>query len=161
MAAGRVQAPSACPALTLPPDWTVRGAAWGDVTGDGQPECVLSVWRPWRDWPIGRWAAAPTPIMGNRDARGRSAHIAVLRPLPGGRYRELWVGSALFQPVSGLTVRPDGTLATLEVTYAAPQAPAHALSEWRWTSFGFRLLRRVPVQAREVGRDARGWAAVR
>lgn len=153
-------APS-CPPMSLPPDWDVRSQAWADVTGDRQPECVLALWRTWRDWPIGRWAAAPTPITGNRDAQGRSAHIAVLRPRPGGRYQEVWVGSALFQPVSALTVRPDGTLVILEITYAAPQAPGQALSEWRWTSFGFRLLRRVPVQARQLALDARGWPAVR
>lgn len=54
------------------------------------------------------------------------------------------MGSALFQPVSALTVLPGGTLATLETTYAAPGAPARALSLWHWTGFGFRLDRRAP-----------------
>ncbi|MFC6661147.1 hypothetical protein [Deinococcus multiflagellatus] len=89
MGASVPDAPRApCPALTLPPDWDVRSQAWADVTGDRQPECVLALWRPWRDWPIGRWAAAPTPITANRDAQGRSAHIAVLRPRPGGAIRK-------------------------------------------------------------------------
>lgn len=150
-----------CPALTLPPDWEVRASVLADVTGDGTPECVLAVWRPWRDWHTARWNTRPTPIQGNRDARGRSSHVAVLRPLGGGRYREVWVGSALFQPVATLTVLPGGTLATLETTYAAPGAPAHALSLWHWTGFGFRLDRRVPTLAREVQPDAQGRPAVR
>ncbi|GGR57173.1 hypothetical protein GCM10008959_18580 [Deinococcus seoulensis] len=155
------RAPPPCPALTLPPDWEVRSSVLADVTGDGIPECVLAVWRPWRDWRTARWTAHPTPIQGNRDARGLSSHVAVLRPLGGGRYREVWVGSALFQPVAALTVLPGGTLATLETTYAAPGAPARALSLWHWTGFGFRLDRRALTVAREVQPDAQGRPAVR
>ncbi|GGR96965.1 hypothetical protein [Deinococcus sedimenti] len=156
-----VQPAPPCPALTLPTDWEVRTGVLADVTGDGTPECVLAVWRPWRDWRTARWAARPTPIQGNRDARGLSSHVAVLRPLGGGRYREVWVGSALFQPVAALTVLPDGTLATLETTYSAPGAPARALSLWHWTGFGFRLDRRAPTLAREVHPDTQGRPAVR
>lgn len=155
------RAPPPCPALTLPPDWEVRASVLADVTDDGTPECVLAVWRPWRDWRTAQWNPRPTPIQGNRDARGYSSHVAVLRPLGGGRYREVWVGSALFQPVSALTVLPGGTLATLETTYAAPGAPARALSLWHWTGFGFRLDRRAPALAREVHPDALGRPAVR
>lgn len=154
--------PRACPALHLPSTWDVRASVLADVTGDRTPECVLAVWRPWRNWPVARWSAHPTPITPNRDARGDSAHVAVLRPLPGGRYRELWVGSALHQPVTTLTVRPDGTLVTLETTYRAGRAAAaHALSEWRWTGFGFRLLRRVPTAARALTLDPLGRPTVR
>lgn len=153
--------PPPCPALTLPPTWEVRSSVLADVTGDGAPECVLAVWRPWRDWRTARWTAHPTPIQGNRDARGYSSHVAVLRPLGGGQYREVWVGSALFQPVAALTVLPGGTLATLETTYVAPGAPARALSLWHWTGFGFRLDRRALTVAREVQPDARGRPAVR
>ena len=154
-------APPPCPALTLPPDWEVRSSVLADVTGDGTPECVLAVWRPWRDWRTARWTAHPTPIQGNRDARGLSSHVAVLRPLGSGRYREVWVGSALFQPLAALTVLPGGTLATLETTYAAPGAPARALSLWHWTGFGFRLDRRALTVAREVQPDTQGRPAVR
>ncbi|MVN87995.1 hypothetical protein GO986_14655 [Deinococcus sp. HMF7620] len=159
--AAAVVAPTPCPALNLPATWEVSASAFADVTGDGSPECVLTLWRPWRNWPIHRWSAGPTPITANRDAAGRSAHVAVLRPLPGGAYREVWVGSALYRPVRALSVRPGGTLVTLEVSYAAPSAPAQTLSEWHWTSFGFDLVRRVPVRATALGVDARGWPAVR
>lgn len=146
-----------CPPLRLPRTWDVRSSAYADVTGDGVPECVLSVWRPWRDWPLARWSARPTPITGNRDTRGQSSHIAVLRPLGGGRYREIWVGSALYQPVTTLTALPDGRLLTLETTYARGRsASSVALSLWRWTGFGFLIERRVKVQAFAVATDELG-----
>ena len=151
-----------CRTLNLPAGWDVRSSTYADVTGDGAPECVLSIWRPWADWPIARWSSRPTPITRNRDARGDSAHIAVLKPLPGGTYRNVWVGSALFQPVTALTVLPDGTLATLETTYARGRdASSVALSVWQWTGFGFGLVRRVAVQATTVQTGAAGELVLR
>lgn len=151
-----------CPALTLPATWDVRSQVSADVTGDGVPECVLAVWRPWSDWPVTRWSAAPSPITANRDAQGDSAHIAVLRPRPGGTFDNIWVGSALFRPVLALSVRPGGQLLTLEGRYASGRnAASVALSEWSWTGFGFRLERRVPLVARQLGVDAAGHPAVR
>ncbi|WP_083922433.1 hypothetical protein [Deinococcus aquatilis] len=138
--------PAVCSALRLPPTWDVRSGALADITGDGLPECVLALWRPWADWPIRRWSQAPTPIGANRDAAGDSAHIAVLRPLGGGAYQPVWIGSALFRPVLALKVGPGGHLLTSEGTYAAGRGgPAVALSEWSWTGFGFRLERRTPL----------------
>lgn len=150
-----VRLPPPCAALHLPPDWDVRSGAYADITGDGVPECVLALWRPWADWPIRRWSQAPTPIGANRDARGDSAHIAVLRPLAGGAYQKVWIGSALFRPVLALDVVASGTggrLRTWEGTYAAGRAgPAVALSEWTWTGFGFRLERRLERRAPLTG----------
>lgn len=135
--------PGVCARLHLPPSWDVRAGVYADVTGDGTPECVLSVWRPWKDWPIARWSAQPSPITTHRDGQGYSSHIAVLRPLPGGRYRNIWVGSALYQPVTRLKVLPDHTLVTWETTYARGRsASSVAVSSWRWTGFGFGLLER-------------------
>lgn len=151
-----------CPALRLPPTWEVRAQVYADVTGDGSPECVLSVWRPWNDWPLARWGTRPTPIVNNRDALGDSSHVAVLKPRAGGRFTQVWVGSALFQPVTALTVRPGGSLVTLETTYARGRgAQSVALSEWRWTGFGFVLERRVPLRARQLALTSAGEPAVR
>lgn len=148
---------SPCPPLRLPDTWDVRSSAYADVTGDGSPECVLSVWRPWRDWPLARWSGRVTPITGNRDALGFSSHVAVLKPNPDGSFRNIWVGSALFQPVTALAVQPDGTLATLETTYQRGRtAPSVALSYWRWTGFGFGLVRREAVQASSLHLDKAG-----
>lgn len=161
-AAGALYPPPSCPSLHLPASWDVRSGVYADVTGDGSPECVLAVWRPWRDWPITRWSASPSPITGNRDARGDSSHVAVLKPGPDGSYRNVWVGSALYRPVTALTVLPDGRLVTLEGTYARGRdATAVALSEWTWTGFGFRLERRVALRGRALSMDAQGQPAVR
>ncbi|SMB96049.1 hypothetical protein [Deinococcus hopiensis] len=159
---GALRPPLACPRLQLPATWAVRSSVYADVTGDGQPECVLALWRPWRDWPIRRWSAAKSPITANHDVGGDSAHVAVLKPGPGGMYRKVWIGSALFRPVTALTVLPDHRLVALEGTYRAGRfAPAAALSEWTWTGFGFRLERRVTLKAREVTVDSAGRPAVR
>ncbi|RJF75579.1 hypothetical protein D3875_00590 [Deinococcus cavernae] len=127
-----------CTALRLPSTWEVISTAYGDVTGDGQAECVLSVWRPWRDWPIARWATGATPVINNHDAGGRSSHIVVLKPLGKRQYREVWVGSALFQPASQVTILPSGRLRVTETTYkGGPHALGTAVTEWAWTGFGF------------------------
>ncbi|WP_231881650.1 hypothetical protein [Deinococcus puniceus] len=144
--------PAPCAALHLPPTWDVRSGAYADVTGDGLPECVLALWRPWADWPIRRWSQAQTPIGANRDAAGDSAHIAVLRPLAGGAYQKVWIGSALFRPVLALSVEPGGRLRTWEGTYAAGRSsPSVALSEWTWTGFGFQLERRLERRMPPLG----------
>ncbi|MHA0036107.1 hypothetical protein [Deinococcus sp. PESE-13] len=137
-----------CTQLHLPATWDVRAVAYADVTGDGTPECVLSVWRPWKDWPIARWSASATPITPNHDAGGDSSHVAVLKPLPSGTYRNIWVGSALYRPVTRLAVQPGGTLVTWETTYAqGREGRPVAVSSWRWTGFGFGLVERRPLSA--------------
>lgn len=136
-----------CAALKLPSTWDVRASTYADVTRDGTPECILSVWRPWKDWPIARWSNQPSPITRNRDAQNYSSHIAVLKPLGDTTFRNIWVGSALFQPVTDLAVLPDGTLLTLETTYQrGRQGRSVALSCWKWTGFGFGLLQREATE---------------
>ncbi|QLG11102.1 hypothetical protein HLB42_10150 [Deinococcus sp. D7000] len=160
--AGALRPPPPCPPLKLPASWDVRSQAYADVTGDGSPECVLAVWRPWSDWPITRWSPTASPITANRDPLGDSAHIAVLKPGPRGTYRNVWVGSALFRPVLALSVLPGGRLVALEGRYASGRGAASvALSEWSWTGFGFRLERRAPLTARQLSVDAAGQPAVR
>lgn len=135
-----------CRALQVPAAWSVRSAVLADATNDGTPECVLVVWRPWRDWKTRVWAGTPGPTAPWRDARGRSAHVALLAPLGGGRYRERWVGSALAQPALAARVERDGRGAVLVVdegSYAGgPDGGVRAVSRWRWTGFGFRLVGR-------------------
>lgn len=161
--AGEVRPNRPCPALQLPPTWRVLDTVYADVTGDGRPECVLAIWRPWKDWPTRRWLALPSPVTRNHDAAGLSAQIAVLTPLGQGRYRERWVGSPLYQPVMALSALPDGRLATLETTYPrGPGALSRNLSVWRWTGFGLRLEQRWPLRARHLAtEEATGRVAVR
>ena len=144
-AAGRGNPP---PPPSLLPDWEVASAALADVTGDGAPEWVLLVWRPWRDWPIQRWSSLPSPIAGFRDAAGRSCHLILLDPATG---REVWAGSALPAPFLALaTEDADGDgrneVVTLEGTYAAGRpGPATHIDIWRWNGFGFTLAERFPL----------------
>ena len=128
--------------LDLPPEWQVTASVLADVTGDGAPEWVLLVWRPWRDWPIQRWSALPSPIAGYHDAGGDSCHLILLDPADGG---EIWAGSALPAPMLGLAVDDvdgDGVNEVLAVegTYAAGRdGPGTHVDVWRWNGFGFTL----------------------
>nr|WP_246351118.1 hypothetical protein [Deinobacterium chartae] len=138
----------ACADLRLPADWDLRASFAGDVTGEGRPQCVLLVWRPWRDWHTRRWAATPGPTATFRDARGDSAHLIVVEPLGQGRYRERWAGSALARPAVALRLldlEGDGVLevGVLEGSYPAGRdgTASHA-ALWRWSGFGFHLVRR-------------------
>jgi hypothetical protein len=137
---------AALPAATvlppLPSDWQVAASALADVTGDGAPEWVLLVWRPWRDWPIQRWSAVPSPIAGFHDASGDSCHLILLDPADG---REIWAGSALPVPLLALTVDDvdgDGAqeVLTVEGTYAEGRGGTGThVNMWRWNGFGFTL----------------------
>jgi hypothetical protein len=137
---------SPCP-LPLPPAWRVAASILADVTGDGAREWALLVWRPWRDWPIQRWSALPSPIADFHDAAGESCHLILLDPRDG---REIWAGSALPAPLLALAVGDvdgDGRneVVTLEGDYAAGRdAPAARVDVWRWNGFGFTMVWRSP-----------------
>ncbi len=142
--------PPTCPVLALPPAWDVRRALPSDFTGAPGAECTLLVWRPWADWPIMRWAEGESPIAGNRDAAGDSAHVIVITPEEAGAYRERWAGSALALPVLDLRVgdvtgNSESELVVLESDYAKGRAgPARHVAVWTWNGFGFTLLWRSP-----------------
>ncbi|MBL7201095.1 MAG: hypothetical protein ISS56_13230 [Anaerolineae bacterium] len=129
------------------PTWQVTDSALADVTGDGLPEWVLVVWRPWRDWPVQRWSASPSPIAGYHDAAGESCHLVLLDPGDG---REIWAGSALPVPFLALAVRDvdgDGTqeVLTLEGSYAQGRdGPGTRIDVWSWHGFGWTLEGRSP-----------------
>jgi hypothetical protein len=132
---------------TLPADWHTIAAELADVTGDGEPEWVLLIRRPWRDWPVQKWTFAPSPIAGFHDAAGDSCHLILLDPESG---REVWAGSALPAPLLALAVgdvNGDGLdeVVTLEGNYAAGwRSPAGHVNVWRWNGFGFSLAWRSP-----------------
>lgn len=137
--------PSPCPSAAYPATWDIRAAHYADVTGDGAPECVLLVWRPWRDWPIMRWREGKSPIADFRDAQGDSAHVIVTEPDGVGGYREVWAGSALPIPLCALEVGDvdgDGLneLVALDTDYVTGRAgPGRAVSVWAWNDFGFSI----------------------
>lgn len=140
----------ACPTLSYPAEWQILDARYTDITGDGAPECVLLVWRPWRDWPIMRWMQGTSPIAANRDADGYSAHIILTVPDARHGYRELWAGSALAVPILAIASGDvDGDqrqeLVALEGDYETGRAgPARQVAVWRWNGFGFTLHWRGP-----------------
>ena len=132
----------------LPAEWYIADLAWADATNDGSPELVLLVWRPWRDWPIQRWATAPSPITTFRDEEDMSCHVILVDAASG---REIWAGSALPAPLLTLDagdVDGDGRyeLVTLEGEYSAGRhGAATHLDIWRWEGFGFLLESRSPA----------------
>lgn len=138
--------PSATPQIfdrsMIPSDWHVSASALTDVTGDGNAEWVLVVWRPWHDWPIQRWSGVRSPITNFHDEAGDSCHLILLDPDDG---HEVWAGSALPAPALALAVGDvDGDkrleVVLLEGDYVAGrQGPAAHLDVWRWNGFGFTL----------------------
>jgi hypothetical protein len=134
----------AAPLPTIPDTWEVVDAGFADVTGDGTPEWVLAVRRPWRDWPIMAWHGGTSPIAGFRDAEGRSYHLIIMTP----EGREVWAGSALPRPIRAMAAGDiDGDtvaeVVTLEGDYGTPRAhPARFIDVWKWDVFGFVLTHR-------------------
>ena len=131
----------------VPSTWHITASALADVTGDGLPEWVLVVWRPWRDWPIQSWSTASSPIASFHDAAGESCHLILLDPRDG---REVWAGSALPAPILALAVGDvdgDGRsdVVTLEGDYATGRhGPGSRVDVWKWNGFGFTLEWRSP-----------------
>jgi hypothetical protein len=145
--------PSPCPLVSpspppLPSSWDVTAAVLADVTGDGEDEWALLVWRPWQDWPIQRWHDTPSPLADFHDAAGDSCHLILLDPRDGG---EIWAGSALPAPLLALAagdVDGDGVneVVTLEGSYATGRGGlATHIDVWRWNGFGFTLVWRSPA----------------
>jgi len=141
--------PPNCPPLPYPKSWDIFDTVYTDITGNGSPECVLLVWRPWEDWPIRPWLQGPSPISANRDADGYSAHIILVVPTERG-YRELWAGSALSDPLLAIAIGDvdgDGRAELIALEgdyYTGRTGPAHHVTVWRWNGFGFTLQWRSP-----------------
>jgi hypothetical protein len=128
-----------------PQDWQVRQAAIADLNGDGQPEAVLLLWRPFRPWPVDQWLPVGGRISGFHNATGRSCHI-ILIGWKGGGYREVWAGSAMADPINSIMtadMNGDQTqeLVALEGRYTDPDStPARTLKLWKWNGFGFSVV---------------------
>jgi hypothetical protein len=128
-----------------PETWRVVQAEITDLNRDGAPEATLLVWRPFRPWPVDQWLPHGGRIGDFHDAEGNSCHI-ILIGWQDGRYREMWAGSALAEPVRSLAVADlNGDniqeLVTLEGRYAdSRSAPARTLKVWEWNGFGFTVV---------------------
>jgi hypothetical protein len=128
-----------------PETWRVIQAGITDLNRDGSLEATLLVWRPFRPWPVDQWLPHGGRIADFHDTEGNSCHI-ILIGWREGRYRELWAGSALAEPVRSFAVADlngDNAqeLVTLEGRYAdSRSAPARALKVWEWNGFGFTVV---------------------
>lgn len=110
-----------------PPEWRVVDLALGDPNNDGRTELLMAIYKP---LPEGGESSHPF-IIGYR----------------GGRYRILWGGSAVSDPILEVElgdVNGDGVqeLVALEDHGASDQ---RTISVWRWHGWGFSLLWRSPT----------------
>jgi hypothetical protein len=128
-----------------PVTWDVREMLVSDLNGDGSDEMVLLVWRPFKPWPIDRFLPSGGRINGFQNSEGMSCHV-ILVGWDGQKYRELWAGSAMANPLSHLQVADldsDGNpeLVAIEGIYDS-HLENGPLVIWKWQGFGFYLLDR-------------------
>jgi hypothetical protein len=127
-----------------PAAWSVSQAIVSDLNDDGVPEATLVVWRPYASWPIDRWLPHGGRIDAFHDAAGQSCHL-ILVGWKNGRWREVWAGSALSDPllqIAAVDLDLDGAeeLLALEGRYGIRQSVASGrLGLWKWNGFGFNL----------------------
>ncbi len=109
-------------------------ASRGDVTGDGDPELVVSFRRPYHPNPVNRAA----PDQDWEDAAGRSAHLGVYAA---DGFTPVWVAGTLFRPVAAVAAC-DGSIALAFDELHDPAVVATAA--WVWHGFGFTVPAELP-----------------
>jgi poly-gamma-glutamate capsule biosynthesis protein CapA/YwtB (metallophosphatase superfamily) len=174
-----------CSQAELPPDLAFSGGVFqsgaADLDGDGQPEQVtleggrLQVWSPggalaWES--PSAWLVVDAAL-GDPDWDGRPDLVAifwkadeagVLRSHPflirqnGGRYEEVWGGSAVSEPIWEVEVTDlnGDRLDELVVLAMAPDGAGQTLSVWEWHGWGFSQEWRSAPAAYENLRTAPG-----
>ncbi len=128
-----------------PPDWHVSEALIADLDHDGRKEVALLVWRAFKPWPIDQYMPYGGRIQNHQNLDGQSCHL-ILIGWQRNKYREIWAGSALANPISNIQAADldgDGLLelAALENDYNSNRKSGQ-LTVWRWLGFGFSLLNR-------------------
>jgi len=135
--------------------WRVTQAEFTDINRDNKPEISMIVWRPFTPWPIDRYLPDNDRILSFHDASGQSCHL-ILIGWQRGKFKELWAGSALVNPLNTFTavdLNRDGLqeLVTLESKYNRSLiTPAWSLSVWEWNGFGFSRLAGVNGHFRSI-----------
>jgi len=128
-----------------PPAWQVIQAGFTELNLDDSPEVTLLIWRPFAPWPVDRWLPYGGRINEFHDSEDQSCHL-ILIGWGEGKYRELWAGSALADPVrefaaADLDGDGDQELLTLDGSYTDPLLkPANAFKTWEWNGFGFTVV---------------------
>lgn len=134
--------------------WNVKEAIAADLNRDGRNELVMVVWRPFKPWPIDSFLPYGGRINAFQDKQGMSCHI-ILIGWDGSKYRELWAGSSLIDPVFNIRAADldgDGNqeLITLEGKYDSHSTTGN-LTVWDWSGFGFRLRDRITGSFSDFG----------
>ena len=128
-----------------PEDWQVKEVVMADLNRDGEKEFGLLVWRPFESWPIDKFLPKKGRIANFHDQNNQSCHL-ILIGWDGTKYRELWAGSALADPIFNLKtadIDNDGfeELFALETEYDA--SSGGNLTVWGWQGFGFTVVDRL------------------
>jgi hypothetical protein len=136
------------------PTWKVTEVISADLNRDKKNELVMVVWRPHQPWPIDSFLPAGGRIADFHDRSGMSCHL-ILVGWDGDKYRELWAGSSLIDPVFGIRavdLDKDGfqELVALEGKYDNKNVTGN-LTVWDWSGFGFRLRDRIDGSFSEFG----------
>jgi hypothetical protein len=129
-----------------PDQWQVTEAIVADLNRDHHNELVIVVWRPFKPWPIDKFLPHGGRINDFQDQKGMSCHL-ILVGWDGEKYRELWAGSSLIDPVFNIhaaDLNKDGNqeLIAQEGRYNSTNVYG-AITAWEWSGFGFRLQSRV------------------
>lgn len=128
-----------------PADWQVKEVVRGDLNRDGVEDFGLLVWRPFKPWPIDKFLPTAGRIATFHNEQGMSCHL-ILVGWDGEKYRELWAGSALADPISQLQVvdiDQDGYEELIGIEGEYDTTKSGKLTIWKWQGFGFTLMDRV------------------
>jgi len=128
-----------------PGSWTVTEIVSGDLNRDGNADYGLLVWRPFEPWPIDAFLPSGGRIADHHNQDGMSCHF-ILIGWDGNKYRELWAGSALAQPISHLQaadVDQDGYQELIGIEGKYDAGETGDLTVWKWQGFGFTLSERI------------------
>ncbi|MBA4375492.1 MAG: hypothetical protein C0401_04885 [Anaerolinea sp.] len=129
-----------------PDEWNVTEAILADLNRDDRNELVMVVWRAFKPWPIDKFLPHGGRINSFQDRKGMSCHL-ILVGWDGKKYRELWAGSSLIDPIfdiraADLDQDDNQELVALEGQYDSTNQSG-AITVWEWSGFGFRLQDRV------------------
>jgi hypothetical protein len=128
-----------------PADWQVKEVVRGDLNRDGVEDFGLLVWRPFKPWPIDKFLPTAGRIATFQNIQGLSCHF-ILVGWDGEKYRELWAGSALVDPISQLKIvdiDKDGYDELIAIEGKYNSSESGNLTIWKWQGFGFTLMERV------------------
>lgn len=131
-----------------PSTWFISQALMADLNRDDALELVLVVTRPFKNWPVDKFMPVGGRISNFHDSDGMSCHL-ILIGWKKNEYREVWAGSALFQPLGRVTavdVNHDGYSELLAIEEQYDRSfwwNGGDLTLWQWNGFGFSLIQRM------------------